>query len=101
MESRPIDPERLAARFARLAIGAALDEGDPDGWPDGRRIIGRAVTRSVGPNACTEITRFLEAARNRELGRQVGDPQRALADMFLDFLHQAWVAEQSDLDAAT
>ncbi|WP_329275955.1 hypothetical protein [Streptomyces sp. NBC_00691] len=87
MGRSPIDPGRLAARFARLAIAAALDAIDPDGWPDRRRIIGRAVERSINPNARTDITQFLDAVRNGELGRHATDPHEKLTKVFRDLLY--------------
>ncbi|MFC9337327.1 hypothetical protein ACFT0G_20230 [Streptomyces sp. NPDC057020] len=88
MQSRPIDPDRLAVRFARLAVAAALDEDDPEGWPDRRRIIGRAVARSISHDQSARMTRFLDRARSRGRDLPVEDPQQALTRMFLDLLHQ-------------
>ncbi|MFB8405239.1 hypothetical protein [Streptomyces sp. NPDC055912] len=88
MQSRPIDPDRLAVRFARLAVAAALDEDDPEGWPDRRRIIGRAVARSISHDQSARMTRFLDRARSPGRDLPVEDPQQALTRLFLALLHQ-------------
>ncbi|MFF2307322.1 hypothetical protein ACFVVP_33050 [Streptomyces sp. NPDC058128] len=88
MPSRPIDPDRLAVRFARLAVAAALDEDDPEGWPDRRRVIGRAVARSISHDQSARMTRFLDRARSPGRDLPVEDPQQALTRLFLALLHQ-------------
>ncbi|MFD9240553.1 hypothetical protein ACFV0D_01175 [Streptomyces sp. NPDC059556] len=88
MQSGPIDPDRLAVRFARLAVAAALDEDDPQGWPDRRRIIGRAVARSISHDQSARITRFLDRARTPGRDLSVEDPQQALTGVFLALLQQ-------------
>ncbi|MFE6782046.1 hypothetical protein ACFVFF_07275 [Streptomyces sp. NPDC057680] len=88
MQSRPIDPDRLAVRFARLAVAAALDEDDPEGWPDRRRIIGRAVARSISHDQSARMTRFLDRVRSAGRDLPVEDPQQALTRLFLALLHQ-------------
>ncbi|MBP2587137.1 hypothetical protein J3A78_007615 [Streptomyces sp. PvR006] len=88
MPNRPIDPDRLAVRFARLAVAAALDEDDPQGWPDRRRIIGRAVARSISHDQSARITRFLDRARTPVRDLPVEDPQQVLTREFLALLQQ-------------
>ncbi|KOU31092.1 hypothetical protein ADK52_03660 [Streptomyces sp. WM6372] len=88
MENGPIDPDRLATRFARLAVTAALDGSDPDGWPDRRRIIDRALKRFISTGDGARITQFLDASRNFDPGRRVEETQQTVIRMFLDLVAQ-------------
>ncbi|MFD5507008.1 hypothetical protein ACFWIB_04425 [Streptomyces sp. NPDC127051] len=88
MKNNPIDPNRLATRFARLAVAAALDESDPDGWPDRRRIIDRALKRFITTGDSPRITQFLDAARTFGPGQRVEETQQTVTRMFLDLLDE-------------